>query len=171
MAGKGAPISPERAKAIYDNLRKPSLAALRRELVRRGQVVSMTTLRKWKAAAWTRKGGAEKPQWTREASRALEQCGLPDDAVAKLEACLKSASDGDLVRGNMRTLLINAALLMAHATAALPELIQRDARGAAVLYGVAGKLACGGVALMRETREIAGRAFRERLAERSVSHR
>jgi hypothetical protein len=164
MAGRCAPISPEEARQILLSLPgRRSLAQLRKELIRRGHVVSMTTLRKWKASAWTRKGGATKPAWAREAGKALEQCGLSDDVVADIEKRLRAASVGELGTANMSALLINAVLLLEYAAAALPELIQRDARGLAVLYQVAGHMVRGGVALMRESRALSERAMRERL--------
>jgi hypothetical protein len=63
----------------------------------------------------------------------------------------------------MRALLINAALLMAHADAMLPDLTQHDARGAAALYGTVGQMVRGGVTMMRESRRLAERSMREHL--------
>jgi hypothetical protein len=164
MAGRCAPISPERAKAILDGLSgHKSLAALRRELVRRGRPVSAFTLRKWRTNGWTRKGSSGKPAWAREAGKVIKQSGLPDDVVAHLEASLKSASDAELGAQNMRALLINSVLLMAQANAVLPELIKTDPRGLAVIYRVAAHVVRSGVTLMQQTRELSERAMRERL--------
>jgi hypothetical protein len=89
-AGEGGPGEPASRR---------SLTQLRKELVRRGQVVSMTTLRKWRANNWTRKGGAEKPIWARDAAKALEISGLSDDVIAHIEQRLQSAADAELAPG------------------------------------------------------------------------
>jgi hypothetical protein len=173
MTGKGAPISPEQARQILEGLRgRKGLAALKRELSRRGTPVSAFTLiRRWKANQWSLKRTTGKPVWGREAVKTIERSGLSADAITALEACLKSASDAELGASNMRSLLINSKILMVHAGASFPELIQADARGLAVLYAVAAQMARAGVDLMEQTRELADRAMRQRLAERSVSHR
>jgi hypothetical protein len=119
MAGKGAPISPERAKAVLDALPgRKSLAALRRELVRRGNPVSAFTLRRWKTNGWRlkKKPGGKSPLM-REARAAAERAGLPANVVSDLEVRLVAKSDGELVVNVTRSLLVAAAILMEHAKA------------------------------------------------------
>jgi hypothetical protein len=162
MSANRAPISPQEAKLILDSLRgRKSLAALRRELVRRGKPVSMTVLKRWKANGFARKRDNQKPAWVREAEGAVESVGLPLDVARDLEARLASLSDGALVHGQIRGLFIHASMIVHQAVTMVPEL---DPRGAALLFGVAAKMTLAGLELMRQSRELAERSMRERLA-------
>ncbi len=154
-------ISPDQAKAILDALPKKSLAALRRELVRRGQPVSMPTLRKWQANGWTRKGGTPQPA-LRAARKAAAKAGLPTDAIQELETRLTAMSDGELIVDVTRRLLINAALLMEQAKHMAPRLMTKDPRGLAALYMAADHMTEGAHDLMREARNTAERALKEK---------
>lgn len=150
--------SPAQAKAIYDRLPgRRSLAALRRELTRRNTPVSLTSLKKWRANAWTRKDAAAKPALIRDVREALERVGLPADALSAL-------GDGDLIAHDIRGLLLNAALLLELIGHEAPRLIEDDPRGLAAICLAARRLAEGGCDLMREARALAERAMHERLA-------
>ena len=160
MAGKGAPISPERAKAILESLPgRKSLAALRRALVARGTPVSAFTLRRWKANQWSlKRKSSAKPPIMQEVRAAAERVGLPANVISGMEARLQAMTDNGLVTNVTRSLLVNAAVLLAHAWRMAPELMKTDPRGLAGLYLAANNMTTGAYDLMTETRNLAERA-------------